>query len=159
MPTPGENRSQPLAERETHHPQERHSQGTENESNNIFITEKPGEMDGEDEEEHELAEDVKQEEPVPPGQMQSQPESQAEGQIVPYSEQEEMEIIYSEEEIASFKNIFDMFDKENTGYINLDDFQSIMGKFSPFWFFNKISFNSAFRLTQQEQRGSIRATR
>ncbi|CAI2360100.1 unnamed protein product [Moneuplotes crassus] len=119
-------RSQPLAERETYHPKERHSQGTENESNNIFIAEKPGEMDREDEEEHELAEDVKQEEPVPPGQMQSHPGSQAEGQIAPYSEEEEMDIIYSEEEIASFKNIFDMFDKESTGYINLNDFQSII---------------------------------
>mmetsp|Transcript_10451 Transcript_10451/g.10306 ORF Transcript_10451/g.10306 Transcript_10451/m.10306 type:complete len:97 (-) Transcript_10451:1280-1570(-) len=60
-------------------------------------------MDREDEEEHELARDAKQEKPVPPGQMQSHPGSQAEGQIASYSEEEEMNIFYSEEEIASFK--------------------------------------------------------
>lgn len=95
---------------------------TESNSNNIFITEKPGEMDNEEEgeNEHELAEDTKQDEPSHP--------ADGEGQLVPYPEQEEMEIVYSEEEIASFRNIFDMFDKEKTGSINLDDFQSIMGK-------------------------------
>ncbi len=134
MPTPGDNRSQPLAEREVNQPQERESQGTGSESNNIFITEKPGELDHEDDE-HELPEDVRQEEPLPPGQAEPQAEEQPEGetdgqmdgQMVPYSEREEMDIIYSDEEIASFKNIFDMFDKDKTGYINLDDFQSIMG--------------------------------
>lgn len=45
---------------------------------------------------------------------------------MPYPEQEEAEIIYSEEEIMSFRNIFDMFVKDKTGYIELDDFQSIM---------------------------------
>ena len=47
-------------------------------------------------------------------------------QIVPYNQNEDMDVIYSEEEIASFRNIFDMFDKEKTGYIDISDFQSIM---------------------------------
>ena len=36
------------------------------------------------------------------------------------------EVNYSEEEIASFKSIFDMFDKSGTGRIDLKDFLSIM---------------------------------
>lgn len=73
-------------------------------SNNIFITEKPGEADDQYEQEEEGKEE----------------------DMMPYPEQDAMEIIYSEEEILSFRNIFNMFDKDKTGYIDLNDFQSIM---------------------------------
>jgi len=130
MPTPGENKSQPLTETDMNH-QNRQSQdemksASESNSNNIFITEKPGEpeddqhegRENEEEKEHELAEDTKQEEPAHPAEY--------EGQMVPYPDQAEMEIVYSEEEIKSFRNIFDMFDKEKTGFITIGDFKSIM---------------------------------
>lgn len=119
------NSSKPLADQEPpneYYQDYRNSEAerksaSESNSNNIFITEKPGE--------HEDAypEDEKQDEP-------EQPEGEDEGQLVPYPEQEEMEIVYSEEEIMSFRNIFDMFDKEKTGYIDLNDFQSIMDSLS-----------------------------
>lgn len=85
------------------------------EGDGIFITDKLGmqEDDKQDEEEDEEADpDIQNEE--------------SENQLVPYSQNEDMDIIYSEEEIASFRNIFDMFDKEKSGYIDIADFQSIM---------------------------------
>ena len=48
---------------------------------------------------------------------------------VPEGEQEgeeDLKIEYSPEEIASFKSIFDMFDKEGKGLIDMQDFLSIM---------------------------------
>jgi hypothetical protein len=93
---------------------------TDSNSNNIFITERPGDNDQEEQEDQEDQEE--QEEPQP----ESQP-AEGEGQeLMAYPEQEEMEVIYSEEEIMSFRNIFDMFDKEKSGFIDLNDFQSIM---------------------------------
>ena len=128
MPTPGEQISQPLTDTDINNQNLRQSQDerkspSESNSNNIFITEKPGEHEDQDEQqeeakEHELTQDKKQDEPIHPADM--------EGQVVPYSEQAEMEVVYSEEEIASFRNIFDMFDKEKTGFITVEDFKSIM---------------------------------
>ena len=39
------------------------------------------------------------------------------------SEEEETNIfkLYSQEEIENFRTIFDMFDKDKTGYVNIDD--------------------------------------
>lgn len=34
--------------------------------------------------------------------------------------------LYSEEEIENFRCIFEMFDKEKTGYIDIGDLQTIM---------------------------------
>jgi len=34
--------------------------------------------------------------------------------------------LYSQEEIENFRTIFDMFDKDRTGYVNIDDLQTIM---------------------------------
>lgn len=129
LPNPGGNTSKPLHERDVNHPytdaqnDDKKSQ-SENNSNNIFITERPGEADyqedeeEEEQEQHELAKDKKQDEPSPPNELVPYPEEN--------EEREELDIIYSEEEIASFRNIFDMFDKDKVGYINLNDFQSIM---------------------------------
>ena len=88
--------------------------GSEANSNNIFITEKPGEMEDQEPDQDEEKDDEENE------------EYKDEQQLVPYGEGEDMDIIYSEEEILSFKNIFDMFDKDKTGFIDLNDFQSIM---------------------------------
>ena len=39
---------------------------------------------------------------------------------------ESINVEYSEDEIASFKSIFDMFDKGGEGQIDMGDFKSIM---------------------------------
>jgi hypothetical protein len=108
----GDNSSQPLFHNEQpfHHEysdRKFEQSATDSNSNNIFITEKPGaEEDQEDAQEEEDQEDDQEDEK----------ENVNEGQeLVPYQEQEEVDIIYSEEEIMSFRNIFDMFDKEKTG--------------------------------------------
>jgi hypothetical protein len=92
------------------------------ESDGIFITEKPGQHDQAEDEDEDQEQDQQDEEPQP--DYNQDPNS--EHQMVPYSQTDDMDVIYSEEEIASFKNIFDMFDKEKTGYIDIADFQSIM---------------------------------
>ena len=43
-----------------------------------------------------------------------------------FEHEDEIQVVYSEEEIASFRSIFDMFDKAGTGEIVMQDFQSIM---------------------------------
>lgn len=106
----GDNSSQPLFQNENPPHQEYSDRkfeqsATDSNSNNIFITEKPG-AEGDAPEEDEDQEDNQEDEK----------EDADDGQeLVPYQEQEEVDIIYSEEEILSFRNIFDMFDKEKTG--------------------------------------------
>ena len=39
---------------------------------------------------------------------------------------DKIKVQYSEEEIASFRSIFNMFDKKGTGEISMTDFHSIM---------------------------------
>lgn len=91
----------------------------EMEGDGIFITEKPGQ--------HDPVEDDEPDQPDANQNINSSQNDNSEQQMVPYSQNnDEMEVIYSEEEIASFKNIFDMFDKEKTGLIDIADFQSIM---------------------------------
>ena len=111
LPNPvGDNSSKPLFHSEQP-PHQEYSErkmeqsATDSNSNNIFITEKPGEGDGFDNEEEDEPEDEKED-----GK-----EGEEGQELVPYQEQEEVDIIYSEEEILSFRNIFDMFDKEKTG--------------------------------------------
>ena len=89
MPTPDQNQSKPLSQREGYQTHEKQSQGTGSDSNNIFITEKPVEA-----EEHELAEDTKQEEPLPP---------EGEGQLVPFPEQEEVANFWDIDELNKNK--------------------------------------------------------
>lgn len=98
--------------------------GSEANSNNIFITEKPGELDDNEPEENKEGEGEGEEEGE--GEGEAEEYKDEEQQLVPYGEGEDMDIIYSEEEILSFRNIFDMFDKDKTGFIDLNDFQSIM---------------------------------
>lgn len=86
----------------------------------IFITEKPGENEKEEEEDEGDHEEQEQE-------MEN---DQSDHQMVPYQDQQDIDVVYSEEEIASFRNIFDMFDKEKTGFIEISDFQSIMDSLS-----------------------------
>jgi hypothetical protein len=130
LPNPGGNTSKPLHERDnnpyTNEQKDDRKSHSDSNPNNIFITERPGEGDYHEDQEdeqhdqHELPEDKKQDEPNPPNELVPYPEEGEE------REEEELDIIYSQEEIASFRNIFDMFDKEKVGYINLNDFQSIM---------------------------------
>lgn len=48
----------------------------------------------------------------------------------PEKDDEEIKVQYTEEEISSFRAIFDMFDREATGSIDMTDFRSIMAQLS-----------------------------